>query len=255
MCTHTYIYICTHIYIYAYSMRIRQILWSSCASDATSSLFSKGRSNVTLVTSVSQWRKIAQSLFDYEKLPCCNEFDPLAVQCAALLCLPELQARGSNGPWAGTRDNPSLRRPFCPRRRETLRTLSEQCRLGNECKICKVLGEECVDGWQQYQSHHIRSQVWSHGTLDDQVLPSLSCNELLKHFSQILSPTRRWTAQSLDARMLIAYRKERLLDTGCVAFRVPAASRLQTYILLYIYILSYIIMYILLFLFYILKLL
>ena len=230
MCTHIYIYIYAHIYIYAYSMRIRQILWSSCASDATSSLFSKGRS-------------IAQSLFDYEKLPCCNEFDPLAVQCAALLCLPELQARGSNGPWAGTRDNPSLRRPFCPRRRETLRTLSEQCRLGNECKICKVLGEECVDGWQQYQSHHIRSQVWSHGTLDDQVLPSLSCNELLKHFSQILSPTR----------MLIAYRKERLLDTGCVAFRVPAASRLQTYILLYI--LSYIIMYILLFLFYILKLL
>eukprot|EP00435_Cladocopium_sp_Y103_P066103 s172_g28.t1 len=28
----------------------------------------KGRSNVTLVTSASQWRKIAQSLFDYEKL-------------------------------------------------------------------------------------------------------------------------------------------------------------------------------------------
>lgn len=39
-----------------------------CSSCLTFPIAPKGRSNVTLVTSVSQWRKIAQSLFDYEKL-------------------------------------------------------------------------------------------------------------------------------------------------------------------------------------------
>lgn len=39
-----------------------------CSSCLTFPIAPKGRSNVTLVTSASQWRKIAQSLFDYEKL-------------------------------------------------------------------------------------------------------------------------------------------------------------------------------------------
>lgn len=42
----------------------------------------QGRGIVTLVTSASQWRSIAQSLFDCEKLPGGNEFDvPTDLQC------------------------------------------------------------------------------------------------------------------------------------------------------------------------------